>query len=441
MSDYSLNTTTEFRVRELSLNFPTGEKIDISSIFEEINLYDNMFTPCMSANIVIRDSVNLFERLTLDGDETVMVKLDKGKDMPDGWSYSKKFSIYTVSDRTNVNMTTQVYTIHLVNPDFLFSLQNKVTQRYQGPYSSAVYNILTNYLRVPAASPNFDAGESGLGSIYPTTRIHDFIVPALSPFDAILQITKKSTYKNNLPDFVFYESPQVGYNFAPLSEMVKLDARYDINFKHKNVERQIGDELLGATNFKVLSSFNLFDTIRDGSYAGKFIGFDTLTRTQSITKIQDVFTNSDGTGANQNSNLVPFKNKSDKEPYEMYDSRVVSYPYALSRADLKYIKEKDPASVNKLDNTHEYVFQRKAILTNLMQKRMQVTLPGNFGLFTGDMVNLFVPRFGIKEENASAKDSLDTTLTGKYIIIGVRHIVQYNKHETIIEVASDSNMA
>jgi hypothetical protein len=76
-----------------------------------------------------------------------------------------------------------------------------------------------------------------------------------------------------------------------------------------------------------------------------------------------------------------------------------------------------------------------------MQKRMQVTLPGNFGLFTGDMVNLFVPRFGIKEENASAKDSLDTTLTGKYIIIGVRHIVQYNKHETIIEVASDSNMA
>jgi hypothetical protein len=75
-----------------------------------------------------------------------------------------------------------------------------------------------------------------------------------------------------------------------------------------------------------------------------------------------------------------------------------------------------------------------------MQKRMSVALPGNFGLFSGEMVNLFVPRFGIKEHNATDKDSLDTTLSGKYIIVGVRHIIQYNKHETIIEVASDSNM-
>jgi hypothetical protein len=76
-----------------------------------------------------------------------------------------------------------------------------------------------------------------------------------------------------------------------------------------------------------------------------------------------------------------------------------------------------------------------------MQKRVQVVLPGNFALFSGSMVNLFVPRFGIKDDNATARDLLDTKMSGKYIIVGVRHIIQYNKHETIIEVASDSNLA
>jgi len=440
MSEYSLKTTVEFSITELSLILPGGEKLDISSIFEEINLFDNMFTPCMSANIVIRDSINLFERLSLNGDEKILIRLGKSDDMPDDWRYSKEFSIYTISNRTNTNMTTQVYILHLVNPDFLFSVQNKVTQRYQGPYSSTVIKILNDHLKVPLQVPNLTTGQSGIGSIFPTNRIHDFIVPALSPFDAILQIAKRSTSKSNLPDFVFFETPQTGYNFAPLSELVQFDSRFDINFKLKNVERQIGNELLGATDFKVLSSFNLFDTIRDGSYAGKFVGFDTMTRTQSITTIKDVFTNSDGI-TNDKSNLVSFENKSKKTPFDMPNSRVVTYPYALSRADLKYVQEKTPEAINKLDNTHEYVFQRKAILTNLMQKRMQVSLPGNFGLFTGNMVNLFVPRFGTKEQNGDATDALDTTLTGKYIIVGVRHIIKSNKHETIIEVASDSNMA
>jgi hypothetical protein len=439
MSDYSLKTTTQFEVRELSLKFTNGERVDISSIFEEINLYDNMFTPCVSANIVIVDAINLFEKLRLNGDEKVMIRLGKSKDMPDDWRYAKEFSLYTVSNRTNSNMNAQVYTMHLVNSDFIYSLQKKVTQRYQGTYSDAVRKILLDQLRVPNNSPIPDSGQSGLGSIQDSTRLHDFIVPTLSPFDAIKQISKKVTSKDNLPDYVFYETPQTGYNFLPLSTLTQLDARFDINFKPKNTERQIGDELLGARDFKVLSSFNLFDTIRDGSYAGKFVGFDTLTRTQSITTVTDAFSLNDK-HANKNSNLVSFENTERKTPFEMFNSRVVTYPYTLSRANLQYIKEKNPSSLNILDNAHEYIFQRKSIFTNLMQKRMSVALPGNFGLFSGEMVNLFVPRFGIKEHNATDKDSLDTTLSGKYIIVGVRHIIQYNKHETIIEVASDSNM-
>ena len=35
-------------------------------------------------------------------------------------------------------------------------------------------------------------------------------------------------------------------------------------------------------------------------------------------------------------------------------------------------------------------------------------------------------------------DKVDETLSGKYIITGVRHIIRFDKHETVIEVATDS---
>jgi hypothetical protein len=33
----------------------------------------------------------------------------------------------------------------------------------------------------------------------------------------------------------------------------------------------------------------------------------------------------------------------------------------------------------------------------------------------------------------------DKSLSGKYVIVASRHIIGYDKHETIIEVASSSN--
>jgi len=437
MSEFYLTQTTEYRVKELSLVLSNGERFDISSIFEEINLFDNIFMPCFSANIMIIDSINLFEKLRLNGDEKVFVHLDKTENGPNSFEYKKEFTIYTITNRTSITPTSQVYTLNLANPDFLYSLQKRVNQTYKGTYSEIVSKILVDHLRVPKAVAS--GGKSGFGSIFPTNRVQELIIPSMTPFEAIRLLTKRSTSKNNLPDYVFYESP-VGYNFAPISELMTYDPSFEINFNPKNVEGNISKEFLGAREFKVLSSFNLFDTIKDGSYAGKFVGFDTLTRTQSITLVKNAYSQSP-THANPNPNLTNVINKENKSPFEMVNSRIVTYPFSVPRSQVAFIRENNPGSLSVLDNTHEYVFQRKALFSNLMQKRMQVALPGNFALFSGSLVQLNVPRFGIKEENASNKDAIDTTLSGKYIILGTRHIIKQNKHETLIEVATDSNMA
>lgn len=435
MSDLVLSQTTQFRVKEVSITLADGKKIDITGIFNEINLFDNMFIPCMTGTIVVRDSQNLFDKIKLNGDEKVKIKIDKGDDSTSFvFGYEKIFVIYKISNRMNVNETSQIYTINLVNEDYLFSLQQRVIQNYVGAYSNAVERILVDYLRVRNSVAN--QGQSGIGFIEATSTIQNINMPPLTPFDAIEFISKRATSVTNDPDYVFFENKS-GYNFISLSKLFSYDSVYNINLKPKNIDEQLTDEFFGAREYKVLSSFDTVENIKNGSYAGKFIGFDTITRTQVVTEIKDAFSETT-THGNKNSNLVEFVTKDGANPKTKVNSRVVTYPFTFTRPQLQYIRTNNPNMTTFIDNTHEYIFQRKAIFTNFMQKRLQLTMPGNFGFFSGVAVNVFIPKFAIKDEGAAGNDSIDKSLSGKYLIVGARHIIKYNKHETILEVATDS---
>jgi hypothetical protein len=80
-------------------------------------------------------------------------------------------------------------------------------------------------------------------------------------------------------------------------------------------------------------------------------------------------------------------------------------------------------------------FQRQSILSNLMAKRLKIAMPGNFQLTSGFNVNVMAPSHGIKEDG---DDNDDPSVSGKYLIVATRHIIGFDKHETVIEVASTS---
>lgn len=71
-----------------------------------------------------------------------------------------------------------------------------------------------------------------------------------------------------------------------------------------------------------------------------------------------------------------------------------------------------------------------------MGKRLKLVMPGNFQLTSGFNVNVLVPNLGKKEKGDSNED---ISLAGKYVIVSSRQIIGFDKHETIIEVASSSN--
>ncbi len=422
----SLTDSQQFHIEELSI-VTKAQKIDISAVFKELNIYDSMFMPVMSGSVFITDSLGLSSKLLFDGSEILLVDMAKTKDSEVG-RFKKAFRIYKQTDRTSNSERSESYILNFVSDELIFSDQQRVNQAYRMSYMQMVERIMIDYLKIP---PN------NLNGVYEeTSGIRDVIIPNLRPIEAIQWIARKAVNLDNSPSFIFYQN-LIGYNFISLSKLLSENEIIDIKFQSKNQNKRGSaiTDLSTARSFEVKSQSDSIRRTRAGVNAGTFIGFDPITRMVSRKSLSylDHFENMKH--SNPTPNFSAQINKDGILNTAMYDSRIVLDTFSTARQLSEYIKSHDPESIAYGSRTEDYAFQRKAIFENLNSKKLKIVMPGNFQLTSGFNVNVRAPFFG---EKSVGDDNEDTTLSGKYLIIGSRHIIKDKTHETIIETATTS---
>ena len=75
----ALTQSTQFKIKELSLVTKLGV-VNLANLYQEINIFDNMFMPCMKGDILINDSIGLADKLVLDGSEYIIVTISKDEE-------------------------------------------------------------------------------------------------------------------------------------------------------------------------------------------------------------------------------------------------------------------------------------------------------------------------------------------------------------------------
>lgn len=421
-----VSASSKFVVNELAIITKAG-KFDISKIYEEINIFDALLVPVITGSVIITDSVGLSPSLLFDGSESILIDLAKSSDT-DSLKFKKAFRIFKQSDRTNVNETTETYVLHFVSDELMYSDQQLVNQAFNSTYSKMVETILTNYLKTPSNKLK--------GLFEETTGIRNIVIPNLKPLDAIEWCAKRAIDQRRSPNYVFFEN-NLGYNFASLSSLLSAPSLFDIKFSPKNLqETGITDDLLSPKDYEIISQVDKIKATRSGVNAGTFIGFDPLTRTIGVKKITYEDHYSQMTHGNQNPNYFASVNRGGTDASQAYDSKKTVSPFGAFRSESKYIKKYDPTSISKVETQEDFVFQRKAIFNNLMNKRIKLVMAGNFQLTSGFNLTLNFPSFSIREKG---DDNKDRSLSGKYLIVATRHIIGYQKHETIVELATTSN--
>jgi len=423
---FEIKKSTQFKINELVI-VTKGGPIDISAIFEELNIYDSLLLPVMNGTLLVKDSIGLSGRLLFDGSESLLIDIAKDK-KSDIATFRKAFRIYKQSDRKNDTQNSETFLLHFVADELMYSDQQRINQSYELTYAQMVEKILLNYLKVPSNNLT--------GIINPTSGLRKIVIPNLRPLDAIDWIAKRAVDSQDSPNFMFYQN-LVGYNFASLSILLSQPDILDVKFEPKNQEGKNSiEEISSARSLEVISQANEIEKTRSGVNAGKFIGFDPLTRTVATRNISygDHYLNMKH--GNKNPNFSQIKNRDGVNNTETYDANKTVGSFGAARQLSEYIKKKDPTSISKEDNVESYLSQRTSIIKNLMTKRVRLSMPGNFQLTSGFNVNLVAPNFGKK---VKGDDNEDPSLSGKFLIVASRQIIGYDKHETIIEVATTSS--
>ena len=146
MPEYVQNSL-QFHIHELKIVTKAGVS-DISSMFEEISIFDSIYKPCIDGKIQIYDSIGFSSKLSFDGSEKLIVKLSKSKDDSSFVEFGRSFRIYKQTDKQVVNQTSERYVLHFVSEEFITSGLTTVNYSYSGSYADAAYNIMINTLGV-----------------------------------------------------------------------------------------------------------------------------------------------------------------------------------------------------------------------------------------------------------------------------------------------------
>jgi hypothetical protein len=190
----TLLESTQLIVKEVVI-VTKGGPVNITALYDEINIHDSLFLPVVSGNILITDAIGLSGRLDFDGSEVIAIHVEKMADSTVA-SFKKSFRIYKQTERRNVNQSTEKYILHFVSDELIFSDQQRINQSYETTYGKVVQKILSDYLQIYDKDKGLYEDTSGIKKI--VIPLYKLIpIPATLPEGIIeLKAEPKSTMIN-----------------------------------------------------------------------------------------------------------------------------------------------------------------------------------------------------------------------------------------------------
>ena len=406
-----MNDASSYQINHLTLVSSVGRAIDISGIWKEISLYEDIFSNTLSGSILLNDSRNLINDVPIVGSEYLLISFEKPTQ---SLRFEKTFRVYKLSDRRHETGTNETYILHFASEELLLNEQILVSKAYQStPISSMVTDICKNVLKISST-------KLSQGSIEATDQTMSVIIPNWSPFYTLNWLAARAVSDSALSaSFVFFENRD-GFQFRSIESMLRGEPVLTIHASPRNLGRTRSQntqnkQLEGVLQWEMPHGWDELQTISLGAYAGSLTivdvnsqSFDTITQ-QSDEQFLSTY------HSNAFTPLQQLQNRFGKTPQDMTQSLFRVMPHS---ADIQ-----------------RWMLQRNMSLARLHGHRIKVGLPGNLVLTAGALVNCELPT---ATGHTDEEKRLDETYSGVYLITSVHHKIDRQKHVCSCELIKDS---
>jgi len=416
----------------------TRNSIGLELQMLEMNIFEDIFSPSMSATVLVQDTFNLIEKIPICGQEWVFIRISKpGFEAEDGndLSFSFLMRIYKIEKVNHESPLKQTYLMHLIKEDAVFSAQDRVNKSYKTTKPEvAIKDIFKNNFF-------YDDEDSFLQSFatWPmksSNYAFSFQIPNLKPFEAIQFLSSMARNKNNINDYIFFENNR-GYVFDSLSEMFVADPILTIEYRVKNIVTDTVDSTdpyvnslspLGIQNDVLFDYLKSLDHGELGVQADSFQLHNQTFMSNSIS--YDTFFSK----YKKDFKLNKFSKIPDNDWRELITSQDASrIPYYRV---FSVIPKKNAGLFT--DFSEEAIATRVMQFSSITNQKIRLHMPGTPLMKAGATIQLQYPAIESKSTSDNAEELLDDYLAAKYLILSVRHVITQKEWHSYAEISKDT---
>jgi hypothetical protein len=413
----------QFILDAIDIIQPGGMAIDIREQVEQITIYEDLFSPFLSGNLICLDTSDLPSFLLNAGADLLRLRIYTPTIKKSDW-IDRYFHIYKLSDRAEFSERSTSYVFHFVSQESIIDSSVNLSKKFKGTGETNIESILKD---VYSTQVPFNSSGSTNDVIYNSNN--------WSGTKNIRYNCEHSLAADGSPSFVFFES-RAGFNFKSLTDI--SEQKPAMKFMASNHLSEVIEEGFGAGNvvkelnkdfytvLKVTSRVT-FDYMKDksnGLLNSRMFSFDLVAK-----KIDDVTFNAN-TDERKRMN-----------PNRFYKPSIIDSSYRGSQGSVLLYNQKHFNLYNGVKDATDFAYKQRriSIMRQFQQHKIEIEVLGRTDYTVGTTVTTDFNRMMPITRDLNRNQIRDPMLSGKYIVSAVCHrFTRAGKHESTIELIRDS---
>ena len=406
----------DVNIEKLELKSVNGFYQDISNQVIGIQIFEDIFAPFITGTLIIKDSLDLLNVFPLTGEEYISIKISTPT-LPRG-AIQGEFYVFKMTNREVLGDRAIVYELHFITQEAVIDMNKRISKKFEGKPSEIAQTILTDKDVGLQLTKQVNIEES-------SNKIK-YISNFWSPVRNMTYLCDHAYNKKESPSYVFFEN-RAGYNFVTLDSLYDNSDYIEYFTYDKFVRdttnsgddaRNIVEEYKRISRIAVPTAFDYMERLDGGMIGSKQYSFDLTSKNVDI-KEYDMFEDWE---KNNHTNLYPLA--SNKSIYR-YNAKILN----------RYRHWGNFNDGNDSSNSN-YLQKRMSIMKMIDAAKIEITVPGRTQYTVGQKVLVELDK--VEPAQKADTDTLDSVLSGAYIIGAINHFIDREKHECVMELFKDS---
>jgi len=373
-----------------------------------IDIFEDMSKPTIFATISFIDTLDLITKLPIIGEEKIEIVIETpGMSEPTNFKF-RCFELGEITPLTNGRGIK--YTLQCVSEEHLYN-SSIIRYSMDGLISDMVERIIITNLKTKKTI--FQEKTAGLENLN---------IPKLKPLAAIDFLRKRAVGLNHkMSPYVFFEN-QYGFNFGSIQGIFEKGIR-EISSLGREFTYKLNPMLSPQTQLQSYRSILDFQIIYSGESYAKLSQGAMRMFTQTFDLATKKFEKIDFNIEDKLQEMMADKKK------VMSNSLTWFNEFAQNPAQAFFsVKDSTRPTLFNIEN----IAGKNAFAILLNEDVTRVMVPGDTGLAAGHVVRLNIPEI----DGLTKRKKLDTTRTGNYLIVRLRHMItftQKSKHSIVFD--------